>query len=292
MNSKTNYSLHTIFLSALFLMGNTVIVLPFSSSDDKTFLGYITAFFISFAVIFLISPAADKLYCKRDFKSPFQKVVFILLYSFTAILALIEAYRCFYQYSSFVSRTVLQSVSPFLISAIFALIAIYLSFRHSSIVLKFSLFSFVLVFIAVVAFFIMSFKNFRLDNISLLQMPSPKELFSQTSPYILKVFLPFFLILVYRNCEFGKTDKKQALWGFTLGGITLALTLLNSILLFGADFCAKLSFPYASAISTVTVGYLFSRMDGFSYFIYFACCLIKISVCIGIIKSLIKRIFG
>ncbi|MBP3626588.1 MAG: GerAB/ArcD/ProY family transporter [Clostridia bacterium] len=292
MNSKANYTLHTIFLCAIFLMGNAVIILPFPSADDKTFLGYIFAFFISFGVCFLLLPILNNLYTKKAFKNSFQKAVFIALYGATALLSAIEAYRCFYQYADFVSKTVLPKVSPILISLIFIAIAIYLSFRHSSVIFKFSLFSFVLVFIAVAAFFIMSYKNFRLDNISLLQLPTSKKLIKQTIPYLLKVFLPFLLVLIYQACQFERIGKKQTLWGLSLGGITLALTLLNSVLLFGAPLSASLDFPYASAISTVTVGYLFSRMDGFSYFIYFACCLIKISVCIGIIKSLIKRIFG
>ena len=73
MNSKANYTLHTIFLSAIFLMGNAVIILPFPSADDKTFLGYIFAFFVSLGVCFLLLPILNNLYTKKFLKTPFKK---------------------------------------------------------------------------------------------------------------------------------------------------------------------------------------------------------------------------
>ena len=74
------------------------------------------------------------------------------------------------------------------------------------------------------------------------------------------------------------------------GGCGLAaLVLLNSVMLFGAELAGKFDYPYSAAISTISVGYLFSRMDGFSYFLGFACTLVRIGVCITTVKSLFKK---
>ena len=74
------------------------------------------------------------------------------------------------------------------------------------------------------------------------------------------------------------------------GGCGLsALVLLNSVMLFGAELAGKFDYPYSAAISTISVGYLFSRMDGFSYFLGFACALVRIGVCITTVKSLFKK---
>ena len=39
-------------------------------------------------------------------------------------------------------------------------------------------------------------------------------------------------------------------------------------MLFGPTFAARIEYPYTAAVSTVSVGRLFTRMDYFSYFIY------------------------
>ena len=103
-------------------------------------------------------------------------------------------------------------------------------------------------------------------------------------PYIKKVTLPCFLIGVFaRDNGF---SKKTAVSGAVLGNLTLAFCILNSLLLFGNKFAGRLDYPYAFAISTVTFGNLFCRLDGFAYFIYFASCLIKITLSVSIIKSI------
>ena len=60
-------------------------------------------------------------------------------------------------------------------------------------------------------------------------------------------------------------------------------------MLFGAQMSGEFDYPYAMAISTVTFGNLFSRLDGFSYFIYFVTALIKITVCVDVIKQEMKK---
>ena len=65
----------------------------------------------------------------------------------------------------------------------------------------------------------------------------------------------------------------------------LGITILNSVLLFGIEFSGVLDYPYSSAGSTVTFGNLFTRMDGFLYFVYLASCIVKCAVGIFVIKK-------
>jgi len=283
MKAKTNYSLHIAFLTAVFTLSNAIITLPFNSADDKTFLGFILAFFISLAAnIFIVS-----FLNKRDFSN---KIFFKFLYCALILLVLFEVLRSFALFVKFASEIILPSVSAFIIGAVFLLCVIYTFLKHNSVILKFSLFSFLIVAILIIIFFILSSKEYRAENIFLLSFPDISELVSQIYYCLIGIFLPLPIVFLWQKGEIGEVNKKASIIGFCLGGIFLAFPLLNTLLLFGAEVSGELSFPYASAISTVTVGYLFSRMDGFSYFIYFACVLVKLTVLLGTIKTLIKHI--
>ena len=45
-----------------------------------------------------------------------------------------------------------------------------------------------------------------------------------------------------------------------------------------------------SAVSTVSLGELFTRMDGLSYFVYFAAQTVQTAVCVSLIRELLSRI--
>ncbi len=283
MNTKTNYSLHTTFLTAIFTLSNAIITLPFSSADDKTFLGFIIAFFIALAINVLVL----KVLCKKEFP---QGKISKILYFCLVILVLFEAIRSFVSFVDFAGKVILPNVSMFIIGAVFLLCIICTFLKHNSVILKFSLFSFLIILILIGIFFALSSKEYRADNIFLLSLPNVKQLIRQIYYCFIGVFLPVPIVFLWQKEELGKVNKKASIIGFCLGTVCLTATLLNTLLLFGASVSARLEFPYASAISTVTIGYLFSRMDGFSYFIYFACVLVKIIVLLGTVKTLVKHI--
>ncbi len=283
MNAKTNYSLHIAFSVAIFTLANAIITLPFSSADDKTFLGFIIAFFISLGINILLVVFLSE----KDFSC---SLFFKFLYCVLLLLVLFEVLRSFALFVKFASEIILPSVSAVIIGAVFLLCIIYTFLKHNSVILKFSLFSFLIVAILIIIFFILSSKEYRADNIFLLSFPDISEVAKQSYYCFIGIFLPVPIVFLWQKGELGSVNKRASIIGFCLGGIFLALTFLNTLLLFGAEVSARIEFPYASAISTVTVGYLFSRMDGFSYFIYFACVLVKIIVLLGTIKTLIKHI--
>ena len=283
MKSKTNYSLHIAFLTAIFTLSNAIITLPFSTANDKTFLGFIIAFFVALGINILLVVFLSS----KDFSN---SLIFKFLYCLLLLLVLFEVLRSFALFVGFASETILPSVSSVIIGAVFLLCIIYTFTKHNSVILKFSLFAFFIAAILIVIFFILSSKEYRADNIFLLSFPDISEVIKQSYYCFVGVFLPVPLGFLWQKGELGKVNKKASIIGFCLGGIFLTLTFLNTLLLFDADVSARLEFPYASAISTVTVGYLFSRMDGFSYFIYFACVLVKTVVLLGTARTLIKHI--
>lgn len=80
------------------------------------------------------------------------------------------------------------------------------------------------------------------------------------------------------------TFKEIRLKTFFLGNLTgtaiLFVTAVFPVLLFGTAFAARQDFPFATAVSTVSVGRLYSRLDGFYYFFVFAAAIIRAATAI------------
>ena len=271
INANSGYTKHFIALCALFILGNAVIGLPQKTADKFTFLGFLISFAVTFIFYFLFSFVP---LCK-----PLLAVAFLL--SFWA------AADTFLEFIKFINDTLLRETANILIVLPFVFVAVYFAFQKSEVVLKFSLVAFFFSVLAVIFFFAFTAKDFDARNIIIKSLPSFKNLYTQTLPYIKKVVLPSLLLVIYAKIL--QKPKKVMYFGMIAGNALLAVCLLNSILLFGSVFSGELEYPYASAISTVTFGNLFTRMDGFAYFIYFASCIIKITVCVYIIKFVIRN---
>ncbi len=260
---KAEYKKHYIALCVLFVLGNGIISLPQKNADIFTFLGFLVSFLIFFLLLFL--PINLKI---------------------SSILAVWVIGDTFIDFIKFISATLLKESPEILVVIPFILTLLAFCCAKKGAVLKFSLISAAISVTAIFFFFGFTASDFNIKNIIIKSVPDLKNLYSQTIPYLKKVTLPSFLLLVYSKINgFG---KKTTLCGVALGNALLAFCILNSVLLFGSSFAGRLDFPYAFAISTVTFGNLFTRMDGFAYFIYFASCLIKITVSIEIIKATVR----
>ncbi len=268
MNKLKPFSHHFIWLSALFVLGSSIINLPFKNADKLTFLGFIIAFLLSIALVFAV------------YKFNFLKYPIIFL----AIYFVGETLIVFLQ---FISKTLLKSNQNFWVLILFLLPLLYFCCRKTTEIFNFSLVSGVVCGLLLIFFFFATLKDFNVKNIYIYHFPNIKNLFKQTLPYIKSVALPTAVLTLYAKQH--KTDKTVAIAGICTGNAFLLISIFNSVLLFGAQMAGEFDYPYAMAISTVTFGNLFSRLDGFSYFIYFVTSLIKITVCIDVIKQQVKN---
>lgn len=270
ISDTSSFSKHFVALFALFILSNAVITLPSKNADRFTFLGFLVCFIISFILYCLILNLNSK----------------ITLY-LAVLPAFYLALDAFLDYLNFISQNLLPETQRFFIIFPLVLTVIVFAKSKTSAILKFSLLSFVFCALAICFFFFATAKDFEISNIFIKSVPNLKTLWVQTLPYLKKIVLPSALLPLYANIK--NQQKKTAFGGLITGYILIGVCLLNSLLLFGNEFSGLLDFPYASAISTVTFGNLFTRMDGFSYFIYLVGCLIKITVCIDIIKTALCR---
>ncbi len=242
--------------------------LPLANADKLTFLGFVISYLLSLAVFFAV--------LRADFlKYP---VFLIAFYVIGDVLI---------TFLNFISKNLLRDTPNIFILLIFILPLLYFCFRNNKEILNFSLVSGLLCALLIIFFFFATFRDFTFKNIYIYNFPKVKDLLSQSVMYIKSVTLPIAVLALYAK-QLG-VKKNTAFCGVTVGSALLLLCIFNSILLFGTNFAGELSYPYASAISTVTFGSLFSRLDGFSYFIYFVSAVLKITVCVKVLKAFLIR---
>ena len=284
METKQNYALHTVALSALFLLGDALIDIPLPSADDKTFLCFLASVVIT-VILFLISYYISGLVFSlkkhpKTYKASATVVSLFILSAAAVTLA---------RFVKFAKAVILPDVNIFALAALFFTVLLFLIFAKEKTLLKYSLLSFIVAAVIIIFFFILSLSDLTPQNIFIFNVPGLNQLFKGTYPYILRIALPVCILPFYLRGVLEGKYKKEMLIGVSGGCGLSALVLLNSVMLFGAELAGKFDYPYSAAISTISVGYLFSRMDGFSYFLGFACALVRIGVCITTVKSLFKK---
>ena len=110
----------------------------------------------------------------------------------------------------------------------------------------------------------------------------------------LSVFAPALAPVIYISAALDRRIRSSrplaVSWGLIIGCGILALCFLNSILILGSSMGEIYGYPYVAAVSTVTAGKLFARMEGLLYMMYFGAACVRVSVCISLICLVLGRI--
>ncbi len=277
------FKFHSLCLSALFVLGNAVILLPSENASEFTLIAFLAVALLSVAIYFLVAPLYEKFLSKNT--KP-RCIIWLSL----AVFSLWVASDAFKNSVSFISKVVLPETNKVLIVLFYLAVVLFLGFRRQEEVLKFCLLAFLFSLGLVLFFFLASTQNYNADNIMLFSLPDFKAFLLEAKPYFLNPFLSLVLLPVYFGIVFEKVERKPLAMGIAIGFAALGVCILSSVLIFGAELSGAIDFPFSSAVSTVTIGKLFTRMDGFAYFIYFSSALIKITVCLFITLSSLKKI--
>jgi len=259
--------LHFLALASLFVLGNAVITAPQNMANKYNFLGYLLSCGLGFGVCFVA------------YLIPFNKLTAAVFIT----LSLFCVGDSFVTFIKFIKQSLLPQIPPLFIVLPFLALVLFLSFKSENVVFKFSLFSIVPTVFIIILFFGSTAKDFRFSNIFIYSFPKISQLSNQFIFYIKSLVLPCFVLTSFAKLQ--KFKKGLLAAGLGSGFFLLALTILNSVLLFGIEFSGKLNYPYSSAGSTVTFGNLFTRLDGFLYFIFLCSCVIKCVVGIYVIKK-------
>lgn len=286
MKEKASFEKHFAALAAIFLLGDAVIAMPYASSGRQAPAAFLLACAVAALLYGLIFALIKRLYPPHP-GAFIQKTAASVLKPAVSVCALFAAAQSFGDFVRFVKTNLLPETPTPAVVVLFLITVACLAWQRQSVLLKFSLISFMVAAAAIVLFFILSSNQFDGNHIRLFRVFPLDDLWEQSFPFWRRLIFPACLLAVYHAVAFREVRPAGALGGLAVGFVLLGLCLLNSILIFGLPFAAKLRYPYASAVSTVSVGQLFTRMDGASYFVYFAGCLIRVTVCVNTVKTLL-----
>ena len=285
---KTVFSKSAMATAILFILGDGIIYLPTHSGGNYTLWGFSIALAAGLILYFAVSPIYSFVMgevADNGLKRLFKGILLITL----AVAPLFFAAQVFSVFVSFVSEVILPQTPIWLINIVFLLVVVFFALKRQEDSLKFSLICSVFVIIGIIFFSLASISDYELKNITIFPLPEFRELIKETKPYFINPLLPSLLLPFYYRLVFRKNRVSGSL-GAILGYLFLGICLLSVVLLFGTELASKLSNPYASAISTISIGRLYTRLDGFSYFIYFATAITKINVCIFCSYSCLKKL--
>lgn len=281
--SKLDFGKHRICAYALFFAGNALLTVPNTDANTLNLCALGVAVVLS-VLFYLFSYAFFE---KADLFNEEKKTVFkCILSGLILLLCFYEGATAFASLIEFFKKGVLLKTPKIAISIVFILSLYYASTKDEKTLFKFSLVTAPLCFLATVILFITSAENFNFKYL-IFENFSVRSFTSQTITYLFQFLFSSLLIGVF-DLSTGLKKGIFAAGGIAVGGIALLICVLNSVLIFGYNYSAQMDFPYASALSTVSVGEIFTRMDGISYFVFFVTCFVK---CVAIMLT-VRTISG
>lgn len=282
MESKDGYKIppYGFFVSA-FIVANSLILMPIYS---KSIVPFFLAAIIGVPATALIYKPLKYLVAAKN------KIIRYLIYVIFAAALLVAAYFAAREYTGFIYEGVLTHENMFLIKLIFAFCVFFLAGCESVAIYKFSVLSALFVGTVFVILFLISTKTFDLKNLK-SAIDFSNISIKQTADYFIRMFLPL-LVAVLFIAEYNGTEntiRRWVVYGASAGVVLSLVVIFDGILSFGLSLAAKLPYPYIDNISTVTVGSLFTRMDGFAYFSFFACYILKCGVALKLAVNFVCR---
>lgn len=279
--NRSAYNIHTVALTALFIIGNSILT-PDIHGLKNTFL----AFFASAVLTLLIVAAVSKFLNFAFLPSKKHKTRFYVNALLVGLLAVFGVLDTLYSYIRFLTDIQLPQASLILICFAVIVPVGVLVFCSNTALYKFCLLSAVISGCAIALIFIggiksFDFSPFKADAVKYSDL-------SDGMVGFLKCFLPAVCISAFMTLTKETACTKQTVTGASLGLLAIALCLLQSVLTLGAATGEE--FPYFKAVSVISSGSLFSRLDGFCFWLFFVCSLVKSAVCIKTVRLIIKTV--
>lgn len=269
-----------IAIISAFTVANSLILSPFYK---KSIIPFLLACLLWALIIAVYAALQNSVVCKIK-----NKTVIKTISIFVSLTAFIVSGLAFSEHTDFIYDAVMIRADMWVIKAVFAFCVYFFAVSKKTTIYKFSLLALILASTVFYVLFFLSAKSFDTRNLKGILSTTDFSL-AQTNDYFVKMFLPTVVCVMF----IGKSDKKLSVFSAVSGAlysfVLCFAVIFDSILSFGLPFAAELSYPYISDISTVTVGSLFTRMDGFAYFAFFACYIVKCGVCINLAATLVSE---
>ena len=240
-----------------------------------------------------VSAVAASAVFEKEEKKGVSKIIFTLFSLLTAVAAIYVASLTVKDFSFFVGEVMLLKLPALAVGAVFIALCSYLATEGGRTIKKFSFLSILIVFVSATVLFALAFESFETDRILDIIRSARNIRAEGVISTFSTVFAPAVIAVIYISAE-GRGEKRglSAFLGAIMAILILAVCFLNVFLLLGGSLGSSEDYPYATAVSTVTAGKLFARMEGFSYMMYYSSGVARVSLCIALISLLSEKITG
>lgn len=281
--SSPSFGRHFFCLCALFVLGGGIFMthsLPLA-----------LCFLPSAALSIPLTSLSFKLLSPKgalSARSGAKKCFYLLLYLSAAVWGLFCLAESFSFFVRFAADLLIKNGSLFFPVIIFSLVIGFLFFKGKTALYKYALISFFLSLAILLFCFISFWGNFDAENLPLCLRLSATDL-GKTVSSSLSAFVFPCLVIPLAAPE-GKSSARSGILGLTLGFLLVLGIIISCLLIFGPRFYDRLEYPFAAAVSTITLGRLFTRPDYISYYIYFISSLARCSLLSFGVAEALKRI--
>lgn len=281
---KHSYKIHTLACVALFTAGNAAIMQPFYGKSNFLAVFLLTALF---SFLFALLSVAVVNFAFKESDSLFRKTLRYIIAAAAVLAAIYGAFSTVIDYVTFVSKAQLPQMHTALIAvAMLGFVAVFIKASHTAI-LKYCLFMAALSAAVVLLLFAVSVKLFDFDAAAFDMSISGSECILSFKCF-LKYFSPVLAAVLFVALANKKAKTADILGGLGVGFLILLITTIQSVFVLGNS--GGYEFSYLYAVSVFSSGSLFSRLDGFVYFLFFATVTVKIAVCAKLLPLTVKRL--
>lgn len=256
------FSPHIFALCALFVLGNVVITTTVYNLN-------LVSIAVSL-VLLLLSGLLLKI-CKK------HKIVFFTFSFFLCAVAICGAASSLADYILFLKSAQMPRTNIYLLSAVMLGTTAFFCTCSISAIYKYSLFTAVICGLIIAICFLGGIKNFDFTAIK----PQSTNFASSMTNFLPIVVLPLFT-------QFKNQNLKCVFFGTATGFLALSICLFQAVLTLGD--AKGINYPYLKAVSVISSGSLFTRLDGLVYFLFFVTVLVKTVVCVKSITLTIKAL--
>ncbi len=259
------YTPHILATSVIFTLGNTIISVPCFNLIDLIIM-LIVSLVVMLLARFLIGLGRK------------NKAVFLCIAFVVGIIAIYGASITILDYIRFLKTEQMPLTNVLLLVAVIGAVISFFVISKTSALYKYCLFAFVIISIIMIVCFIGGIKGFDYKNLN-------TQFFKFTFSFkdFLRLFLPLAILPFFNFDE--STSIKPTIYGVALGFLGLVVALLQSVLTMGIEY--NITYPYLKAVSVISSGSLFTRLDGAVWFLFFVCAIVKAVVCIKVAIEII-----
>ena len=286
---KQAAGLHKVALAALFTVGNALLRYPWRQGDTNVLFLFLLSVVGALLPAFLLYPVFRRIWRRPIGKSKLRLFGVAALSVLFAAYAVYCAWRSCADYVTFSVELVLPRGNRFLLTALFLGCAVGLSRLSDKAMDSFSLLAFVGVVICAVFLFVVGIPHFQSSHLGTDLLVWDAAVLESVPSLWKESLLPLTVLSLYFALTVPRGGERALALGTGIGCVILFLCVLQAILTFGTAYTAQLTYPYSYATRILSVGQYFFRLEGFSYLLDYAACLLRCAISLAVAKRLLGR---